>query len=143
MAFYHGYIKKLLFTNRRFLFNHCIYAYLCTIFILFAFGHTSINFNFISMNIFVAKLNYDTDEYVLREAFEEFGQVDSVKIIMDRETGRSKGFGFVEMADDEEAQTAISNLNDSSLDGRTIVVKKAEPRENRGGGGGYRRNDRY
>ncbi|MGB0524887.1 MAG: RNA recognition motif domain-containing protein [Flammeovirgaceae bacterium] len=95
------------------------------------------------MNIFVAKLNYDTDEYVLREAFEEFGQVDSVKIIMDRETGRSKGFGFVEMADDEEAQTAISNLNDSSLDGRTIVVKKAEPRENRGGGGGYRRNDRY
>ena len=96
------------------------------------------------MNIFVAKLNYDTDEYTLKEAFEAFGEVDSVKIIMDRDTGRSKGFGFVEMADDEEGMAAINNLNDSSLDGRTIVVKKAEPRENRGGGGGgFRRNDRY
>lgn len=94
------------------------------------------------MNIFVAKLNYDTDEYTLKEAFEAFGEVDSVKIIMDRETGRSKGFGFVEMADDEDGMAAINNLNDSSLDGRTIVVKKAEPRENRGGGG-FRRNDRY
>ncbi len=88
------------------------------------------------MNIFVAKLNYDTQEHELQSAFEEFGAVDSAKIIMDKFTGRSKGFGFVEMPNDDEAREAINNLNDSELDGRTIVVKKAEPRENRGGGGG-------
>ena len=88
------------------------------------------------MNIFVAKLNFDTQEDYLRELFEEFGTVDSVKIIMDKFTGRSKGFGFVEMPDDEQAQAAINELNDSEVDGRTIVVKKAEPRENRGGRGG-------
>ena len=87
------------------------------------------------MNIFVAKLNFDTQEDYLRELFEEFGEVDSVKIIMDKFTGRSKGFGFVEMANEEEGQAAINELNDSEVDGRTIVVKKAEPRENRGGGG--------
>src|SRR5210317_397995 len=94
------------------------------------------------MNIFVAKLNFNTQEDDLREAFEEFGEVDSVKIIMDKFTGRSKGFGFVEMPNDEEAEAAIADLNDSEVDGRTIVVKKAEPRENRdrrGGGGGYNR----
>ena len=80
------------------------------------------------MNIFVAKLNYATSEDVLRQAFEEFGTVDSAKVIMDRETNRSKGFGFVEMPDDSEAQEAISSLNDSELDGRTIVVKKANPK---------------
>ena len=80
------------------------------------------------MNIFVAKLNYATSEDVLRQAFEEFGTVDSVKIIMDRETNRSKGFGFIEMPDDNEAREAISGLNDSELDGRTIVVKKANPK---------------
>lgn len=87
------------------------------------------------MNIFVAKLNFDTNESGLQETFEQFGEVDSVKIIMDKFTGRSKGYGFVEMPNDDEAQDAISNLNDQELDGRTIVVKKAEPRENRGGGG--------
>jgi len=61
--------------------------------------------------------------------------VDSAKIIMDKFTGRSKGFGFVEMPNDDEAQAAIDALNDTDFDGRTIVVKKAEPRENRGGGG--------
>lgn len=99
------------------------------------------------MNIFVAKLSYDTQESDLQDAFSEYGEVDSVKIIMDRDTGRSKGFGFVEMEDDEEAMNAINGLNDSELDGRTIVVKKAEPRERRerrnfnrgGGGGGHRR----
>ena len=80
------------------------------------------------MNIFVAKLNYATSEDALRQAFEEFGTVDSAKVIMDRETNRSKGFGFVEMPDDSEAQEAISSLNDSELDGRTIVVKKANPK---------------
>ena len=87
------------------------------------------------MNIFVAKLNFDTQESDLQYAFEEFGEVSSAKIIFDRETGRSKGFGFVEMPNDEEALAAINELNDTELDGRTIVVKKAEPRDNRGGGG--------
>ena len=103
------------------------------------------------MNIFVAKLDYNTQDYELRTAFEEFGTVDSAKIIIDRETGRSKGFGFVEMPNDEEGQNAINALNDTEMDGRTIVVKKAEPRENRdsrGGGGGGNRggggfNNRY
>ena len=83
------------------------------------------------MNIFVAKLNYDTSESTVRNAFEEFGTVDSVKIIMDKFTSRSKGFGFVEMPNDDEARNAIQSLNDQDIDGRTIVVKKAEPRPNR------------
>lgn len=104
------------------------------------------------MNIFVAKLNFDTRESDLQEAFEAFGVVDSAKIIMDKFSGKSKGFGFVEMPNDEEGQAAIDDLNDTEFDGRTIVVKKAEPRENRdrggrgggfnrggGGGGGYNR----
>ncbi len=96
------------------------------------------------MNIFVAKLSFDTRESTLQSAFEEFGAVDSVKIIMDKFTQRSKGFGFVEMANDDEAQNAIDSLNDTELDGRTIVVKQSEPRERRdnnrrGGGGGYDR----
>jgi len=96
------------------------------------------------MNIFVAKLNFNTSESLLQDAFTRFGEVDSVKIIMDKMTGKSKGFGFVEMPNDDEAQEAINELNDTELDGRTIVVKKAEPRENRDrggfnrGGGGYR-----
>lgn len=90
------------------------------------------------MNIFVAKLNFDTHEEDLRAAFEEFGEVSSAKIIFDKFTGKSKGFGFVEMDDDDQARSAIDALNDSDLDGRTIVVKKAEPRENRGGRGGGR-----
>ncbi|MEN0004883.1 MAG: RNA-binding protein [Bacteroidota bacterium] len=87
------------------------------------------------MNIFVAKLDYDTNENTLEQAFLEFGEVDSAKIIYDKFSQRSKGFGFVEMPNDDEALAAIEALNDSDLDGRTIVVKKAEPRENRGGGG--------
>ena len=90
------------------------------------------------MNIFVTKLNYDTSEDTLEQLFSAYGDVDSVKIIMDRETGRSKGFGFVEMPDEAAAQDAIDNLNESNLEGRTIIVKKANPREDRGGGrGGY------
>lgn len=80
------------------------------------------------MNIFVAKLNFRTEEDQLRQLFEGYGEVDSVKIIMDRDTGRSKGFGFVEMPDDEEAMNAINDLNDREFDGRDIVVKKARPR---------------
>ncbi len=94
------------------------------------------------MNIFVAKLNFDTQEHDLQNVFAEYGEIDSVKIIMDKFTGRSKGFGFVEMPNDEEAQNAINGLNDTEVDGRTIVVKKAEPRENRNNNrdrGGYDR----
>lgn len=80
------------------------------------------------MNIFVAKLNYATTDDVLRTAFEAFGTVDSAKIIMDRDTQRSKGFGFVEMPNDDEANQAINDLNETELDGRTIVVKKANPK---------------
>ncbi len=80
------------------------------------------------MNIFIAKLNYDTQEETLKEAFEEYGEVSSVKIIMDKFSGRSKGFGFVEMPAEEDGQAAINALNDTEIDGRTIVVKKANPR---------------
>ena len=80
------------------------------------------------MNIFVARLNYGTSEESLRQLFEGYGEVDSVKVIMDRDTGRSKGFGFVEMPDDTEAMNAINELNEKEFDSRTIVVKKANPR---------------
>ncbi len=86
------------------------------------------------MNIFVAKLNFNTQEDDLRAAFEQFGEVTSCTVIMDKLTDRSKGFGFVEMADDAEANAAIQALNETELDGRTIVVKKAEPRESRPSG---------
>ncbi len=91
------------------------------------------------MNIFVAKLNFATNNDGLRQAFEAFGEVTSASVITDRESGRSKGFGFVEMANDGEANAAIEALNETELDGRTIAVKKAEERENRGGGGGGNR----
>ena len=101
------------------------------------------------MNLFVARLNYDTTESGLRSAFEAHGEVSNVKIIIDRETDRSKGFGFVEMPMDDQARAAIAALNNSSLDGRTIVVKESEPREerprrnfDRDDRGGYNR-DRY
>lgn len=88
------------------------------------------------MNIFVAKLNFDTQEDYLREVFEEYGEVTTASVITDKFTGKSKGYAFVEMPNDEEAEKAIAELNDSEIDGRTIVVKKAEPREARSGGGG-------
>ena len=96
------------------------------------------------MNIFVAKLSFDTRESELRAAFSEYGEIDSVKIISDRTTGKSKGFGFVEMPNDDEALNAINGLNDSELDNRYIVVKKAEPREKKSWDGGRRNfNKRY
>ena len=93
------------------------------------------------MNIFVAKLDFQTTSEDLQSLFEQFGEVDSAKVIFDKETGRSRGFAFVEMPNDEEAMEAISSLDGTNLDGRTIAVKKAEPREagggdRRGGGGG-------
>ena len=80
------------------------------------------------MNIFVAKLNFKTSESELKTLFEQYGTVASVKIIIDYETGKSKGFGFVEMENDDEARTAIQNTNEIEFDGRTIVVKEARPR---------------
>lgn len=87
------------------------------------------------MNIFVARLDYGITDEDLRTAFEGFGEVSSAKVIMDRETGRSRGFGFVEMPEEEEGRTAIAELNGTELNGREIAVKEAEPRERRGGGG--------
>ena len=80
------------------------------------------------MKIFVARMSYDTTEDKLRSTFEDYGVVDSVKIIFDREENRSKGFGFIEMPDECESYKAIVELNDTELDGRKIVVKKAEQR---------------
>ena len=98
------------------------------------------------MNIFVGSLPFSIDEADLRESFEAYGTVNSVKIITDKFTGRSKGFGFVEMENDTEAEKAIQELNGASVEGRTIVVNKSEPKpegerksfnNNRSGGGGY------
>ena len=80
------------------------------------------------MNIFITKLDYGTSEDTVRSAFEAFGTVESVKIITDKMTGRSKGFGFVEMPDDNEAAAAIDGLDESIMDGRTVVVKKSDPK---------------
>ena len=88
------------------------------------------------MNIFVAKLSSETTSDDLMDLFSQYGEVGSAKVIFDRETGNSRGFGFVEMDDDEQGFEAINNLNESEFDGRRIVVKKARPKEERGGGGG-------
>jgi RNA recognition motif-containing protein len=81
------------------------------------------------MNIFVANLNFKLQDEELREIFEAYGEVESAKIINDRSTGRSKGFGFVDMPNDDEANAAINALNNSESDGRNLVVKVAEERK--------------
>ena len=81
------------------------------------------------MKIFVAKLNFSTDSDSLHRLFEGFGEVTSAKVIMDRDTGRSKGYGFVEMTHEDDALMAIMELNNSEFEGREIVVKKSEPRD--------------
>jgi RNA recognition motif-containing protein len=86
--------------------------------------------------LYVGNLPYSATEQSLREAFAASGTVDSVSLITDRDTGQSKGFAFVEMATDGEAQAATQNMNGKMLDGRQIKVNEAKPRENRGGGGG-------
>ncbi|MDZ7776125.1 MAG: RNA-binding protein [Bacteroidales bacterium] len=90
------------------------------------------------MNIYVGNLHYEISEDQLKEIFEEYGEVTSSKIISDRETGRSKGFGFIEMANEEEANQAISELNDAELKGRNMRVNEARERTEGGGGGGKR-----
>ena len=91
------------------------------------------------MNIYVGNLSFEVTEEDLQKAFEDFGQTESVKIIKDNYSGRSKGFGFVEMSNNADAQSAINGLNDKELKGKTLKVNTARPRtENRGGrGGGY------
>jgi RNA recognition motif-containing protein len=99
-------------------------------------------------NIFVGNLSFNTNEDELRQLFEPFGQVDRVSIMTDRDTGRSRGFGFVEMASNEYGDKAITALNSSSVGGRTINVNEARPKTERssggggGGGGGRDRGDR-
>ena len=83
------------------------------------------------MNIYVGNLNYNVTEDELREVFEEFGEVSSAKIITDKYSGRSKGFGFVEMPNDSEGKDAIENLNDRDLQGRNIKVNEARERTER------------
>jgi cold-inducible RNA-binding protein len=95
------------------------------------------------MNLYVGNLDYSTRDEDLRVAFEEIGEVSSAKIISDRDTGRSKGFGFVEMPNDDEAQEAIKSLNGSTLKSREITVNEARPKPEGGGGGGGFRNKRY
>lgn len=91
--------------------------------------------------IYVGNLSFNTTKEGLESAFAAFGDVQSVAIITDRDTGRSRGFGFVEMTNDSEADNAINSLNGQQLDGRTITVNEARPREDRGGrGGGYGRH---
>ncbi|MEI2737506.1 MAG: RNA-binding protein [Chitinophagaceae bacterium] len=107
------------------------------------------------MTLFVAGLPYDLDDAELEEIFEKFGTIASAKVSMDRETGKSRGFGFVEMPNDAEAKEAIEHLNDISLGKKPLVVKQAEDRQggsgggnrgggyNKGGGGGYNKGGGY
>jgi RNA recognition motif-containing protein len=92
----------------------------------------------VAKKLYVGNLSYGTTDSDLRSLFEEFGSVESAQVIIDRDSGRSKGFGFVEMDNDQEAQAAINALNGKDVDGRAITVNEARPREDRGGrsGGG-------
>lgn len=99
------------------------------------------------MNIFIAGLSYSITDADLNDLFGEYGEIASAKVVMDRETGRSKGYGFVEMNDDAAGQKAIDELNGAEYDGRTISVSVARPRtegggqrRSGGGGGGFNRN---
>ena len=87
------------------------------------------------MRIYVGNFAYEMSEQALREAFEAYGQVQEVAIVRDRDTGRSRGFAFVEMPTSAEAQAAITALNDKEFDGRAITVNEARPRQERGSGG--------
>lgn len=89
------------------------------------------------MNIYVGNLSYQSTEADIKQAFEAFGAVASVSIIMDHDTGRSKGFAFVEMPDAKEAQAAIAGLNGKDLNGRAINVNEARPKADRGDRGGF------
>ncbi len=83
------------------------------------------------MQIYVGNMSYDTTEETLKELFSQYGEVNSVKIITDRETGRAKGFGFISMENNEDGQKAIDELNGKEVDGRTLKVNEAKPKEDR------------
>lgn len=85
--------------------------------------------------LYVGNLSYDVDSSALEQMFAEFGTVQSAQVISDRDTGRSKGFGFVEMSSDAEAQAAIAGMSGKQMGGRPLTVNEAKPREDRGGGG--------
>lgn len=87
--------------------------------------------------IYVGGLPYSVTEQDLSEMFAPYGTVESARIITDKITGQSRGFGFVEMSSDGEARNAISSLNSTQMNGRTLIVNEARPQENRGGGGSY------
>jgi cold-inducible RNA-binding protein len=89
-----------------------------------------------SKKLFVGSLSWDTDDHGLRAAFEQFGPVEDAKVINDRDTGRSRGFGFVTFSDAADADKAMEEMNGAVLDGRTLNVNEAKERERRGGGGG-------
>jgi len=89
----------------------------------------------VAKKLYVGNLSYGTSDSSLQQLFEQYGTVLSAQVIMDRESGRSKGFGFVEMQSDSEAQAAIDGLNQHEVDGRPLTVNEARPREDRGGGG--------
>ena len=130
--------------------NDCLFLE-CCFFPLFS--TKSINFFlFILMNIYISNLSFNVEDSDLRQLFEEYGEVSSAKVIIDHYSGRSKGFGFVEMPDNEAAQKAINELHQAEYDGKVITVNEARPREGRpaakgghgddrrrrgGGGGGY------
>lgn len=90
------------------------------------------------MKLYVGNLSFSTTEARLHEVFSQFGDVTSASLVMDRETGRPRGFGFVEFANDEHAKAAINALHGQNLDGRDLTVNEARPREGGGGGGGGR-----
>ena len=95
------------------------------------------------MNIFIAGLSYNITDSDLSDLFGEYGDISSAKVIMDRETGRSKGYGFVEIENEEEAKKAIEELNGAEYDGRVISVSEARPRTEEPRRNNYRNNDRY
>lgn len=94
------------------------------------------------MNLYISNLSYNISDEDLRLLFADYGEITSAKVIMDRETGRSRGFGFVELSDDELAKKAIEELNQASYDGKVINITEAKPREDRGDRGGRFNNNR-
>ena len=94
------------------------------------------------MNLYISNLSYNISDEDIRQLFADYGEITSAKVIMDRETGRSRGFGFVELSDDELAKKAIEELNQASYDGKVINITEARPREDRGDRGGRFNNNR-
>src|SRR5262249_21343282 len=92
---------------------------------------------FMGKKLYVGNLAYAVTDSDLQQMFEPYGTVQSAQVIMDRDTGRSKGFGFVEMGSDQEAQAAITAMSGKQVDGRALTVNEARPKEDRGAGGGY------